>query len=146
MKPKEIKLIIDSKLEDVALVGREVNKLCSAAGRPFLEASDVELCVVEAVTNSIEHAYRLKAGHQVEVTFAIYSDELIVGVCDTGEPMDPKLLEEKDASFFLLNPDDLGSIPEGGRGLAIIKEIMDSVAYTSKEGKNCFTMKKKLVG
>ncbi len=144
MKPKEIKLIIDSKLEDVALVGREVNKLCSAAGCPLLEASDVELCVVEAVTNSIEHAYKLKAGHKVEVAFAIYSDELIVGVCDTGEPMDPKLLEEKGPSSFLFDPDNLESIPEGGRGLAIIKEIMDSVNYTSKEGKNCFTMKKKL--
>ncbi len=82
----------------------------------------------------------------MEVTFAIYSDELFVDVCDTGTPMDPKLLEEKDASSFLLNPDDLDSIPEGGRGLAIIKEIMDSVTYTSKEGKNCFRMKKKLVG
>jgi serine/threonine-protein kinase RsbW len=110
---------------------------------PSFEAFQIELCVVEAVTNSIKHAYRLEAGHQVEITLSIVSDKFIFDICDTGIPMDSKLLEEKSPSLSF-DADNLESISEKGRGLAIIKKIMDTVTYTSKQGKNCFSMRKKL--
>ncbi|OEU51290.1 MAG: hypothetical protein BA871_14365 [Desulfuromonadales bacterium C00003096] len=57
--------------------------------------------------------------------------------------MDSKLLEEKDPSLSF-DADNLESVSEKGRGLVIIKEIMDNVTYTSKQGKNCLSMTKKL--
>ncbi len=43
-----------------------------------------------------------------------------------------------------VNPDDIDSIPEGGRGLAIINEVMDRVEYKSGQGKNCMIMEKRI--
>jgi len=56
---------------------------------------------------------------------------------DTGKPMQGNLLEQKDISSLEFEPDDLDSIPEGGRGLAIVKEIMDSMDCKTEDGKNC---------
>lgn len=141
---RSTRLIIDSKLKNVALVGKAVNELCSSVRMHDVEAFQIELCVVEAVTNSIKHAYGLKSGQQVEVVLTIGSDELFVNIFDTGTPMDPRLLEKKRVFSSLFDAGDLASTPEGGRGLAIIKEIMDNVTYTSKEGRNCLAMTKKL--
>ena len=143
MRPKVIKIVIDSKLEEVPSVGKKVREICLSMRLPSFEAFQVELCVVEAVTNSIKHAYRLEAGHQVEITLSIVSDEFIFDICDAGIPMDSKLLEEKSPSLSV-DADNLESISEKGRGLAIIKKIMDNVTYTSKQGENCLSMRKKL--
>lgn len=139
-----IKLVIDSGLENVPLVGVAINKLCSLARFSDEESVQIELCAVEAVNNSIKHAYGNEPDHEVEVIYSIGSDELVLDIYDTGRPMDQDLLKEADISSLYFDANDFDSVPEKGRGLAIIKEIMDSASYTSKEGKNCFTMKKKL--
>ncbi|MEA3385056.1 MAG: ATP-binding protein [Thermodesulfobacteriota bacterium] len=143
MRPNVIKIVIDSKLEEVPSVGKKVREVCLSMRIPSCEAFLIELCVVEAVTNSIKHAYRLEAGHQVEITLKIVSDEFIFDICDIGISMDSKLLEEKGFPLSV-DADNLENISEKGRGLAIIKEIMDNVTYTSKQGKNCLSMRKKM--
>jgi serine/threonine-protein kinase RsbW len=79
------------------------------------------------------------------VVFNIYPDRLVLDVYDTGKPMQGNLLEQKDISSLEFEPGDLDSIPEGGRGIAIMKEIMDSMDYKTEDGKNCLTMTKKIV-
>ena len=58
--------------------------------------------------------------------------------------MEHDLLEKKNLSSLEFDPEDLRSIPEGGMGLVIIKEIMDSTGYKTEDGKNHLTMTKKL--
>ncbi len=137
---KRIKLAVDSDLGNVSLIGMIINKLCSSIPLSDTDAYQIELCVVEAVNNSIEHAYANEKGHEVEVVFALHPDRLIVDVCDTGKPMDQECLEQKDVSLLEIDPNDLDKIPEQGRGLPIMKEIMDSMTYKTENGKNCLTL------
>jgi len=141
---KKMKFIIDSDLDNVPLIGISINKLCSLT--PFSErmAFQMELCVVEAVTNCIKHAYKNDSAQKVEVVFSLSPEELVLDIYDSGIPMEIKMLEQADMKSLEVDPKDLENIAEGGRGLPIIKEVMDSVAYESKEGMNCLTMKKKL--
>ena len=125
------------------MIGLAVNKISSHIGLNELESYRLELCVVEAVNNAIIHAYDKEAGNKVEVVFNIYPDRLVLDVYDTGKPIQGNLLEQKDISSLEFEPDDPDSIPEGGRGLAIMKEIMDSMDYKTEDGKNCLTMTKK---
>lgn len=141
---KRIKLVIDSNLEDVSLIGIVINKLCSSIPLSDTDSYQIELCVVEAVNNSIEHAYRNEKGHEVEVVFTLYPDRLIVDVCDTGKPMDQECMEQKDPSPLEIDPNDLDNIAEQGRGLPIIKEIMDSMTYKTESGKNYLTLIKNI--
>ena len=141
---RKIKFIIDSDLENVPLIGMAINKLCSLI--PFSEgvAFQVELCVVEAVTNCIGHAYKHDSAQKVEVVFTLSPEELVLDICDTGIPLETEMLERADIRSLECDPGDLENIAEGGRGLAIIKEVMDSVAYKSEKGMNCLTMKKRV--
>ena len=144
MSFRRVKLTIDSNLENVPLIGIAINRLCSLIPLSDMESFQVELCVVEAVTNCIEHAYGHEQGNEVEVVFTLCPGELILEIYDSGTPLDQELLEQADTTSLEFDPSDLDNIAEKGRGLAIIKEIMDSISYRSKNGKNCFTITKRL--
>jgi anti-sigma regulatory factor (Ser/Thr protein kinase) len=144
MTLKRVKLVIDSDLEQVSLIGITINKLCSLTLLSETEFNQIELCVVEAVNNSIEHAYGNEKGSEVEVTFTLHADKLVVDVCDTGKPMEKGLMEQRDISLLEIDPDDLDNIAEEGRGIPIMKKIMDTVTYGTEDGKNCLTLIKSL--
>ena len=144
MDEKQITFTIESNLKNVSLIGLAVNNITSYIGLNELESYRLELCVVEAVNNAIIHAYDKEAGNKVEVVFSIYPDRLVLDVSDTGKPMQSHLLKQNDVSSLEFDTDDPSSIPEGGRGLAIMKEIMDSVDYKTEDGKNRLTMTKKI--
>lgn len=144
MGARQIRLIIDSDLENVSLIGTAVRNLCSLIPLSDIESDQVELCLVEAVNNIIEHAYERQKGHKVETIVTLDQDRITLEVFDTGKPMDTSLLENIDFSFLEADMDDLDNIPEEGRGLPIMKAVMDAISYETENGKNCLTMTKKV--
>lgn len=139
----QITLTINSRLEDVLLVGMAVNRI-SAAFVSWEEAYRIELSVVEAVTNVIKHAYLNTPDKEVSVSMHCEKDRLLIKVTDRGCPMDPRLLKERDARVFCFSREDIQELPECGRGLAIINQIMDEVCYERRWGRNTLTLTKYL--
>ena len=129
MKTTEIKLSIESILDNVPLIGAAVNRLCLLIPFSDSDAHAIELCVTEAVVNSIKHGYDQEADHTVEVLFRREVDRIVITITDTGAPMNPHLLEEKKQSAIPFDPADIDNIPESGRGLTIIQSYMDDVRY-----------------
>jgi len=140
MKPSQIKLTIDSDFENVFLISQIIRTLCASIPFSDIESEQVELCLVEAVNNSIEHAYGKQPGYDVEIIVTLDQKRLLLEVCDVGKPMDENRLERIDMSLEDYNLEDFDSIPEEGRGLPIMKAIMDSVSYETQNGRNCLTM------
>ena len=129
MKTAEIKLSIESILDNVPLVGTAVNRLCLLNPFSDRDAHAIELCVTEAVVNSIKHGYHHECDHTVEVLFRREVDRVVITISDSGVPMNPQLLEEKKQSAIPFDPDEIDKIPESGRGLAIMQSYMDDVRY-----------------
>jgi len=146
MDHKRITFIIESIMENAPLIGMSVNRLCLAASFSTMEAFNIELCVVEAITNSIRHCYGGKGGHEVKVVLTFTQEDIVLDICDIGPPMEPDILDKAAIQCPDVDDYDIESLAEGGRGLGIIKEIMDSVVYRSLNGENCLTLKKKLPG
>jgi len=145
MKQRKIVFSIESDMKNVSLIGMTINKLCSLIPFSEVEAYQVELCVVEAVNNCIEHAYGNQRGYQVEVVFALENDKLVVNVCDTGKSMDEKAVEKADVAQLNIDPDNFHTMAEQGRGLPIMKQIMDTITYnTNDDGQNCLTLIKNI--
>ena len=142
METKRIKMSIESKCDNVPLVSTAVNKLCLLI--PFSEndAHSIELCVTEAVVNSIKHAYGDEPGHEVVVTFNVFETKIVIEVIDTGQSMDSGLLAGSKEFALEFDPKDIDSIPETGRGLAIIQGFMDDVSYHVRENRNYLIMVK----
>ena len=140
---KRIALSIASRLADVALISAAINKLCTLFSLRSKDIFEIEVCVTEAVVNSIRHAYHNQPEHTVTVNFGINS-HVVIEVCDSGSRMDPSLLTQMKDKPIDFNPYDIEKIPDSGRGLTIIQSFMDEATYRTIDGINVFTMKKKM--
>lgn len=145
MIEKRIRMIIDSNLEDVQLVSNVINRLCTLGPLTDEEVFQIELSVVESVNNVIKHAYNNERGHDVEIVFTLYANRVTFDVCDTGRSMDPKQMIRGDKSPLDFDPTALNMLPEGGLGLAIIREVMDGAAYSRCQEKNILTLTKRFI-
>jgi serine/threonine-protein kinase RsbW len=141
---RKVKLIIESDLDDVPLVGIAVNRFCAYADFSETDAFNIELCVIEAVTNSIKHAYGEESGHEVMISFTLSDTDAVFEICDKGQPMDPERLKKADLGASHIEKQNIDSVADSGRGLGIIKEIMDRVEYRSEKERNCLVLKKNI--
>jgi serine/threonine-protein kinase RsbW len=143
---RHLDLVIDSDLSNVTLVAVAVNRVCLELGFDALRAGQIELCIAEAATNAIRHAYHGKPGHTVAVSLSADREELLAEVTDTGTAMPPEhqqtLVKGPKASDG--QPFDRRSLAEGGRGLQIIYQLMDKVSYVSEERHNRLIMATRL--
>jgi serine/threonine-protein kinase RsbW len=126
-----IQLEIDSDLGNVALIALSVNRICLHAGLDEVHAGMVELAIAEAVTNSIEHGYRGEPGNPISVAISAYPDRIEFDIVDQGTGLPPDAVHRlrdgvPEIEFDL---DNLDAIPENGRGLQIIHDVMDGIEY-----------------
>jgi serine/threonine-protein kinase RsbW len=140
-----LRLSIDSNLADVSLVAVAVSSACTYLGLDTASASQVELCIVEAVTNAIQHAYHGKPGQVVSVVISSEVDLLQLEVIDNRTPMSSKNLEHllQGTDIFQVRDIDRAALVESGRGLQIIHDLMDDVAYTSENSFNRLQLTKR---
>ncbi|MDA8019494.1 MAG: ATP-binding protein [Thermoanaerobaculia bacterium] len=136
--PLTLSLRIDSRLEDIALVGVASRALAMHAGLGEVDAFNVELCVVEAVTNSVEHGYRCEAGHPVDVEVRLTPTDLEFEVKDRGQGMEP---DNDTASDEVPTPPPTSA---RGRGSFLIDQLMDRVVYKKNPDGVVLTMSKSL--
>jgi serine/threonine-protein kinase RsbW len=138
----ELLLAVDSRMECISHVREAVKSLCSLFLLPEQQAYEVQICVVEATSNAIKHAYGNEVGSLVEIKFEISGNSVSIQVCDSGVAMPHGLLEQ--SNNLQLEPEKIPMflLPESGWGLTIIKKLMDHIDYTSKDGHNCLTMQK----
>jgi len=109
------------------------------------QPSSVELAVVEAVNNSIEHAYRSQSGNSVDVSFEYDSDCLNIRIKDYGMPMPNSIAGQlsKDAVMPGINV-DMDSLPESGWGMQLLKSVCDEVSYKRMQSCNTLSLSFKL--
>ena len=140
---RTISLAIDSRPECIELLSLALRGLCGLTALPPLAIAEIDLAMVEAVNNAVEHAYRGEPGHSVVVELRLSPGCLGLSVRDRGEPMDPWRLA---GSAEIAEPDraDPATWRPRGRGLAIIKSCMDSVEYQIQDGANILVMSRKL--
>ena len=144
---KGLSFAIDSDVGNVSLLAVAVNRICVQLGLDNLRAGEVELCIAEAATNAIRHAYHDEPGHTVAIALVAGTDQLHIEVSDSGTPMLP---EQEDrlvhgTKIFEFQTTDRSSIPEGGRGLQIIHDLMDEVSYVRLDNSNRLIMTKQLL-
>src|ERR1700683_2949510 len=137
-------VVVESRLECVPLAGTLIRAFCPASGASDVESEQMEGCIMEAVNNSVVHAYHSEPGHTVEVVASCQNREFRFEVCDHGKPGSPEMLRRSRRHLLDLDPTSFDAMPERGRGLAIIESIMDGMEYATAGGRNCFSMTKRM--
>lgn len=89
---------------------------------------------VESFNNAVIHAYADAPGGPVRVELQVSPDRLVVRTTDFGAVFAPETVPEPD----------LDALPEGGLGLFIIRNFMDTVEYRREGEANVLHMVKLL--
>lgn len=86
----------------------------------------INLALIEAGTNAIKHGNGNDPGKSAQFRFQLAADKLIVFVKDNGSGFDPKKVGDP------LSPENF--MKPSGRGIFLMKALMDEVEYTTSGG------------
>lgn len=134
------RLALAPNLEEVRVVGTRVREM-SENLLGIKDSSQMELCVVEALTNIVKHGSKDDQGQPVtiKVEIEIEDGRVHVQIEDNG----PGIPAENLDSTLSFNPLDLDSLPENGMGLFVIRQFVDDFSYESSGSINLLTLTRK---
>lgn len=135
MEERRLNITVKPEFENVDMIRSEIARLCRQA-YPGKESviGDFCLAVTEAMNNAVEHS----EAENIEIDFMAGENALSFRISTKGEKFDPTVKVSMPAL------DDDSELPEGGFGLAIIREMVDSVKYEYADGKNILALWKNI--
>ena len=99
----------------------------------------LQTAIDEACANVVDHAYEGKPDGQMHILCSLSRGQVTVTIVDYGKPFDPQAVPRPDVSA------PLHKRQEGGLGLHLMRNMMDSVEFSFDAAKgNRLTMKKKV--
>ena len=129
-------MLVKLEAADIPRAGDWIERACISFGLDQTEAFKVKTCVVEAINNSIEHAYEGQVGN---VTMSAWEENQQVKIEIIDEGREPEIREPCSNSDELPDP-----YSERGRGLAIIRAWMDDLSMTRTGSCNVLCMSKRI--
>ena len=127
-----LELAIPSRPELTAEVDRRIEDLTARIGYDQGTRGDIMIAVNEAVKNAILHGNGCDEAKQVIITCSCSSTVFRIHICDCGGGFDPESLPDPR------NPDNL--LKENGRGILMIKSLMDEVEFDVSESGTSVTL------
>jgi anti-sigma regulatory factor (Ser/Thr protein kinase) len=106
--------------------------LAEQAGLAHPRIDAIDLCVVELVTNIVNHSYRGAPG-EIRVELGLGHGGAVLTILDHGPAFDP---------LSVPAPALAGSLEEaqvGGFGIHLVRTSADACEYDRREGRNVFT-------
>lgn len=136
----ELEIIVPNQTCYLRLIGRigedMARELDRFRGDREALAHHLNMVLTEATSNAIRHANAADPEKKIRINIKITNQELLIKVFDSGQGFN--LDEVPEPSF------DLDPLEEKGRGIFIIRSLMDSVTYRKAGGGNVLVMKKQL--
>lgn len=129
----EGKLVVASRLEEVARVEQQVLADVAELGYERPEQFAIKLALEEALANAIKHGNGSDPARQVEVNYQADATEVRIEVCDEGGGFDPSDVPDPTLDENLEKP--------FGRGVMLMRTYMNEVAFNSTG--NCVVMVKR---
>ena len=116
-----LEIAFPSKVEYLSLVDAVCEAFCAWIGLSKKVADDISIAVIEASTNAIVHGNKSDTSKKVNVSFEKKDPFVTVIVRDEGQGFDPSTVG---------NPvDEANLLKESGRGIYIMKAVMDEVEF-----------------
>ena len=136
----DIQIKVPNQTRYLSLIGNigenMARDICQPSVNRDFFAHNLNVVLTEAMANAIRHASSADQDTDVQISIHITKDELSIKVYDNGQGFDLNSVPCPD-----LNSD---CPSESGRGIFIIRSLMDSVVYRKANGGNVLEMKKLL--
>lgn len=125
---------LPAELENISRAAGKLREYCLSRGLAAQVWMEVELAVVEALNNAVEHGCADRPGASVFLRWRWSGETLHLAIHDPGE------YTPGDGAASL--PEDIYA--EGGRGSFLISQLMDEVEHTREDGAHVIRMRKKI--
>lgn len=119
-------LVIPSDPDELPKVDEAAERITEELGFPKEQRDDISIAVTEAVNNAIMHGNNADRKKTVTITFVKETGRLTVKVRDQGNGFDAEELPDPT------HPENI--MRSKGRGLFIIRHLMDEVSLSKVEG------------
>ena len=126
-------ITVPSELEIVEQTVDIVARYCLACGLSVRAVRfNLRVALSEALANAIIYGNRLDPGKRVHVTLRQHGEGVEVSVQDQGSGFDPRCIPDPRHPDCLERPE--------GRGLFLIKELVDDLAFNENGNSVCMTL------
>lgn len=120
-------------LEEVEAI---TSKIAQEVGFNESSSDDLSIVITELFNNAIHHGNKNDSNKSVDIDYMIKADHLIISVRDEGNGFMPDKIKNP------LDPENL--LAESGRGIYLVKMLMDDTQFDISD-KGCkITIKKKI--
>ncbi|RNC65280.1 MAG: ATP-binding protein [Desulfuromonadales bacterium] len=134
----EVDIKVPNQTRYLSLIGRIGEDIAKELDRFHGDrdtlAYHINLVLTEAMVNAIKHANANDPDKMVHVYITISDQDLLIRVYDDGQGFD----------INSIPPPDFDTLEDRGRGIYIIKQLMDTVSYEKINGGNVLEMTKNL--
>jgi serine/threonine-protein kinase RsbW len=134
----KIQIRVPNQTRYLSLIGKIgenlVREICRLQNNKDSFAHNLNVVLTEAMSNAIKHANVADPDKEVQIHINVTAKELGVKVYDSGQGFD---LNSIPCPAF-----DSDCLNETGRGIFIIRSLMDSVVYRKLKCGNVLEMKK----
>lgn len=128
MVDNERNILVQRSLSAVAPVALIVREFARKYLGDLL-ASDVELAVVETLTNVIKHSkHHNRENSEILISLKRSATDIVVDIFDESPLIPPEIFETIGADALEIDAEDINALAESGRGLALILLSMDEVS------------------
>lgn len=132
----EVDIKVPNQTRYLSLIGRIGEDIAMELkrfdGDRDMLAYHINLVLTEAMVNAIKHANANDPDKMVHVYINITDQDLLIRVFDDGQGFD----------INSIPPPDFEQLEDRGRGIFIIKQLMDTVKYEKIDGGNMLEMTK----
>jgi len=129
-------LVIKSDVNELARVASITEEICERCGLIEDEIDDISIAVTEAVNNAIKHGNKEDSSKSIEIVFEIETEKIKIRIKDEGEGFRLKEVEDPRKNENLLK--------DNGRGILIMKTLMDEVKVMPGSEGNVLQLIKKI--
>jgi sigma-B regulation protein RsbU (phosphoserine phosphatase) len=138
LETRELRLTIKNRYDEIGLVDEHFTSFAEENNIPDAARQAMSIVADELLNNIISYAYQGETERDIEVSFELSDDRLVLTIKDSGIPFNP---------FASESPDITTSIDErmiGGLGIHMVRNLMDDYSYQRQISKNVVTLVKRL--
>ena len=137
---KEFDINVDVKTESIGILNEAIENIMRDEGASEAKIISIDVAIDEIFSNIIFYS-GLKEDDKALIRVTVEDDaekKITLEFIDTGKPFNPLERPEPDVT----KPAEEREI--GGLGIFMVKKSMDHVSYRNEDGKNIFTIMKKI--
>ncbi len=131
-------VILKNDLAELDRLAEATEQFGSRNDWPVKVVYRLNLSLDELVTNVISYGYEDGAEHRISIHFSYHEDHLTLVMQDDARPFNPIARPDPDITQPL---EERG---QGGLGIFLVRQTMDTTEYERRDGRNVLTMHKKI--